>query len=37
MKGMLYLVNRAYPLPEESSAEILAFVRSGQTEVRLHQ
>ena len=37
MKGTLYLVNRAHPLPEEPSAEVLASVRSGQTEVRLHQ
>ncbi|MFR2331958.1 MAG: D-alanyl-D-alanine carboxypeptidase family protein [Flavonifractor plautii] len=37
MKGTLYLVNRAHPLPEEPAAEDLASVRSGQTEVRLHQ
>ena len=37
MKGTLYLVNRAHPLPEEPAEEDLASVRSGQTEVRLHQ
>lgn len=28
MKGTLYLVNRAHPLPEEPAAEDLASVRS---------